>query len=196
MILRKLLFALFLVISGTTSAQVEFISKTFDNGLEYPFATSENKEIEDTINSQISSLISDLKDSEFCAGDFGYVQKGEYIQIHLMCACIELEESEHRYLVLDLKTGYSVPQSHLFSDSQRENALKYITTALYRYTTTNEACTDAFASLPKKIKFKDLDIRLGKYGIDVRPANSNACEKSAMQIEWNKIQQYLQFIFI
>ena len=194
--IRKLLFALFIILSGQLSAQVKFAPRFFENGFKYPFARMADRKIEDTINSQIHSRISDLEASDFCIGDYGYVQKGKLLQIHMLCTCIDLDESEHRYLFLNLETGLSVPQSHLFASDQRERALAFISNAIINHSTSVVECSEAYSSLPEKIIFNDINIRIAKDGIEVRPANSNACEQGALKIEWNKIHSYLQHSFI
>lgn len=190
------LFALVFT-AGILSAQVKFTSKAFENGFKYPVAVfSSDIAIQDTMNAQIESSIQDLESSDFCIGDFGYVQKGAHLQLHLMCNCIDMKESEHRYLFFNLKTGYLVRQADLFAPKERERALIYISGELKKHTATTDACKESFSSLPETISYDDIDIRIGKDGIEVRPKNSTSCEREPLRIEWKNLHSYLQFSFI
>lgn len=195
--MKTIVFLLLTAFITTANAQIKFAGKIMDNGLRYPVALlPANKAAEDSINKAIDASLSDLVNSDFCVGDFGYVQKGNHVQIHMLCNCIDMDQSEHRYLFFNIETGALVPVSDMFSAEESENALKFISDKVREYHSSNSGCENAFSKLDDSISFSKLNIRLAADGIEVRPVNTEVCEKFALKIAWSEIQKFLRYQFI
>lgn len=190
--LSLLLLTFFL--SSAAITQVKFIGESFENGFRYPRAVFEaEKSIEDSLNKTIRSRIADLEKSDFCIGEFGYVQKGSHLQLHLMCNCIDMANSELRYIFFDLATGNEVAQSEFFEPKAREKALSIIQQKIKSYSTQNTACSVLYAEMQESISFDKMDIRLAKDGIEVRPFNSEDCERFPVKVSYMELSECLKY---
>jgi hypothetical protein len=195
--MKTLLIILGLTLTSTVSAQVKFLSKTFDNGFKYPVAVfTTDKSVEDSLNRLIRASIGDLETSDFCIGEFGYVQKGPHLQLFLLCNCIDMPTSEHRYLFFNLEVGSLVPQKDLFSPKEYEAALKLISAKIKTHKAITTESQQEFEALIDNLTFESIDIRLSKDGIEIRPMNHNQSEKSPLLISWIDLKPYLQYNFI
>lgn len=178
-------------------AQVGLTPQTFDNGFKYPNANfPKDKAIEDKLNEGIYETIKDLEANEFCIGEYGYVQKGSHIEIHIFATCMELAESEHRYVLLNIETGERVKHNDLFAEKQQADALKFILNKMESYKSSNELCQTKFSEVLSSASYNDINIRLYKDGIEVRPINTSDCEQFPMRITWNELKQFLRYNFI
>lgn len=185
------------ILQSTIHAQVKLTSLNYENGFKYPHAEfPSDKTIEDKLNAAIISSIEDLKASEYCIGEFGYVQKGSHIEIHMICNCIDLAQAEHRYILLNTKTGEKVTHSDLFSDKEQKNALAFIQKKVNGFESTIEVCGTAFDALKEPISFNDINIRLYRDGIEVRPAGTNDCELTTLRLTWDELKPFLHYNFI
>ena len=186
-----------LIVTCSINAQVKLTPRTFDNGFKYPYAVvPANKSLEDTINAEVQSAIADLKASDFCIGEYGYVQKGSHMEIHMLCNCIDMQQSEHRYIFLNLETGKIVPHKNLFDSNKENDALSFIKKNVADYKAANQSCTDDFKALGDDLTYESIDIRLYKDGIEIRPAGSSNCNKNTLRITWAELNSYLRYNFL
>ena len=109
--------------------QIKFKEATFENGMLYPVAiVSSSKEVEDKINKNLLSQIDDLKSADFCIGNYGYVQKGAHLQIHIFCNCIDFDESQNRFFLYNIESGENVLYSDLLNPQKVKEAVALIQT--------------------------------------------------------------------
>ncbi|OFZ52716.1 MAG: hypothetical protein A3D92_10710 [Bacteroidetes bacterium RIFCSPHIGHO2_02_FULL_44_7] len=122
------LIAMLLTFSSVAQmVEVKFKEASFANGMVYPLVViAAHKSLEDSINADILRRISDLEASDFCIGQYGYVQKSTHLQIHLFCNCIDFEESENRYFLYNLEEGRAVPYSDLLNPKERTAAGEFL----------------------------------------------------------------------
>lgn len=180
-----------------TFSQTVLTPKLTTSGLKYPVVRiGGNPSAEQKINERIEAEIKPLESSDFCVGDFGYVQKGMHLQVHLLMNCIEMSQSEHHYLLFNKETGEEVQANDLFDDKQRANALLYIQKKINAYEALGEGCRNAYQGLGSSPSWENLDIRLIPNGLEIRPIDSKACEKSALKIEWTEVFSLLKYNFI
>lgn len=192
--MRTVTIILALMISTLSWSQLKFVPQAFENGFRYPKAVfPAEKAIEDSLNKIILNTISDLEASDFCIGVYGYVQKGSHIQIHMLCNCIDMEKSEHRYILVNLENGTQVPQKDIFHEKEQEKALSIIQRHLAQHKGSPKDCADAFASIGESPTLDQLDLRLTADGIEVRPAGTDVCEKSFYKVTYAEISQYMKY---
>ncbi len=195
--LITLLCAVLMTGSLVAQQNIKFHDKTFDNGLKYPEVeiVKGSDDAELAINKRIMEEIIDLKAQDFCVGDFGFVQKGMHIQVLLYCNCIDMAKSENRYLFFNFDTGEEVPSYYIFDEKRRDEALRYIRSELNKFEAPAES-KEEFDAIPEEFGWVDIDLRLTIDGIEIRPINSEKCEKAPMRIDWNDIRSLLKYSFI
>jgi len=175
--------------------QVKFTAKTFDNGFKYPVMVyTENVAVQDSINAIIVQKIDDLKKSDFCIGDYGYVQKGNHIELHLVCNCIEMSTADHRYYFFNLVEGTLVNHSDIFDDKKKETALKIITHKVKGEKESN-SCAAEFGELEKTLDFSQMSIRLFRDGLEIRAVDSD-CPTTPIKVKWTELSSCLKYNFI
>lgn len=168
-----------------------------DNGMRYPKAViTKEPAAQDSINKIIEANVADLRAQDFCAGDFGFVQKGVFVQVHMLCNCIDMEQSEHRYLFFNFKDGTQVAVSEMFDPKKRDEALKFMLKKVSEYKSSDEACNTAYASINESSTFDDIDIRLAADGIEIRPVDTDVCEHTALMIKWLDVHSFLRLNYI
>lgn len=191
-ILRTLL--VLLLSASSLFGQIKFTSGTFDNGMAYPIAHFSTKpEIADTMNHIISEHLIDAQTSDFCIGDYGYFHKGNHIELHLVCNCIDFDETDHQYLFFSLETGQLVDYSDLFEEKRKADAMKTINREVRAKKDQNE-CTQGFGDMTDNLNWSDIKMRLYKDGIEIHPAGI-ICEKP-VQIPWTALSEYLRYNFL
>jgi hypothetical protein len=175
--------------------QIKFNVKNFENGFRYPsMVYTENTAVQDSINAIITSKVADLEASDFCIGDYGYVQKGNHIELHLVCNCIDMETADHRYLLFNLVDGTLVSHHDLFTSKKNEVALKIISHAIRKVKDTNP-CVAEFGDLTEDLNFSQMSIRLYKDGLEIRPLKSD-CEKTPVTVKWTELSSCLKYSFM
>lgn len=192
------LIIFFLLATISFGQQLKLVPQKIDNGYSYPHAVIPGeKDAQDKINAAIDSAIIEYKSSDYCIGQYGYVQKGSHIEIHLFASCMEMSESEHQYIMFNIETGDQVEHNDLFTDNQRKAALKYIKEQIDAYTIGDGNCTTAWTEIQnQEISYEDISLRMNRDGIEVRPANTKECESGSIMIPWAKLSSYLKYNFL
>lgn len=191
------LFGLLFLTTVTFAQQLKLTPKMAANGFKYPVAAYEDKDIESKINASLLEQVQPLIDNDFCVGEYGYVQKGSHIEIHIFANCIDFAESQHYYLLFNLDNGNKVAHSDLFVTNQQENALKYIKKQVDAYTIGDGECGESWKGIQNQdLTYDSINIRLNRDGIEVRPAETTTCEKGAIIIPWSKLSSFLRYKFI
>lgn len=193
-----LIAALFLLFATSAFTQIRFTSLEYANGLRYPKAAFPNEpHIADSVNKIIRSKIGDLEASDFCVGDFGYVQKGSHLQIHFMCNCIDMPATEHRYAFINLTTGTEVDFADIFNDKDRSKALSVIQkTITDKKGNVKSECLNGFESMGSTPNWDQLNFRLSKDGIELRPKMPNSCESSPILLPYSMLTDYFKYQFL
>ena len=124
----KILATTILLLSASAAmTQIKFSDKAFDNGMRYPVAHfASNPTVADSMNAIIQRNLTDAEVSDFCIGDYGFFQKGNHLELHLICNCIDFAETEHKYLFFSLESGTVVGYTDLFESKEKDAALKHI----------------------------------------------------------------------
>lgn len=174
--------------------QIKFTAKTFDNGFRYPVMIYEKTAIQDSINLSILKEIEDLKASDFCIGDYGYVQKGNHIEVHLVCNCIDMDEADHRYLLFNMVEGTRVGHSDIFESKKKSVALKVISNKIRSVKDSNPCAAD-FGEMEEDLNFSQMQIRLYKDGLEIRPLETK-CEQTPVTVKWTELSSCLKYNFI
>lgn len=190
--LSLLLIALLAFFS--VKSQIKFIPQEYGNGFKYPKAVYETEPaIEDSVNKIIHSKVSDLESSDFCVGDYGYVQKGSHLQILFMCNCIDMAQTEFRYTLINLSTGKEVPFKDVFEEKSQSKALDVLRKAVMNKSSANADCNTLLKSKGEEINWDDMNLRLSKDGIEIRPANAPACEPFPIKVPYSEFSEYLKY---
>lgn len=193
--MKKLALITILLIPFFGWNQVKFTAKTLDNGFRYPVMIyTDDMAVQDSINAIIVREIDDLKASDFCIGDYGYVQKGNHIEMHLVCNCIEMSDADHRYLFFNLVNGTKVNHSDIFDDKKKNTALKIITHKVKKGKDTN-SCAAEFGEFEGDLDFSKMNIRLFRDGLEIRPIDSD-CLKNPVKVMWTELSSCLKYNFI
>ena len=177
---------------------VQFRESSFENGMMYPqVVIPGEQEHEEAINSDILNRISDLEKSDFCIGQYGYVQKSAHLQIHIFCNCIEFEESVNRYLLYNIDEGQAVPYSDMLNSKMKKQAAQFLTEMTEKWVLLNSI--DANKKNIEKINELTLDafiVVLKRSGMDLWLKEEPNWGKKALFIDWDQMKDYLKYRFI
>jgi len=172
--------------------QVKFKEAAFENGMMYPIAVVlGDKTVEDNINKHLQSQIQDLKDADFCIGQYGFVQKGAHLQVHIFCNCIDFDESQNRYFLYNSQSGDNVSYSDLLNPKK----IKITTTFLINKAKTTNNISDADI---QSIQEKNLDafkIIFKLEGMDLWLKSEYWGEKPLF-IAWGEMKEMMKYSFI
>ena len=186
----KILTTTFLLLSaGVLFAQIKFSEKAFDNGMRYPIAHfSSNPTVADSMNAEIQRHLMDAEVSDFCIGDYGFFQKGNHLELHLICNCIDFAETDHKYLFFSLETGSLVGYVDLFATKERAAAIEYINSCV------RKAGKADFGESRPELTWSDISFRLYKDGLQVYLTPD--FNEDPVEIPWTELSTYLKFSFL
>jgi hypothetical protein len=191
--MRVFTTAFLLFLTGTTMAQIKFSDKTFDNGMVYPVAHfSKKPAVADTMNAIIQRNLMDAEVSDFCIGDYGMVQKGNHVELHLICNCIEFTKTEHTYLFFSLETGQLVTYDDLFDSKEKDKALKRIVALISE--ADDDTCKSELTSEGEETGWSDMTIRLYKDGMEIHP-KTGMCN-NPVKVPWTEVSTYLKYGYL
>ncbi len=199
--MKKILTLTLLFFSTCNFAQlseVKFREETFANGMNYPqVIIPANKAHEDSINADFRRRIADLEASDFCIGQYGYVQKSTHLQIHLFCNCIDFSESQNRYFLYNLEEGRAVPYSDLLNPKEKGPASEYILGKVRGF------ATEKGIALPEEavqsISDQTLDafkVEMTKDGIKVWMPDVQGWGEQPLNMTWIELKPFLKYHFI
>lgn len=177
--------------------QVRFTEASYENGMIYPVAVVRgSQEVADTINKHLQAQIEDLKNADFCIGQYGYVQKGAHIQIHIFCNCIDFAESQNRYFLYNVETGKNVKYVDLLNPQKVKQAVSYLLEK-----TKTFAATDSLTLIDSdilSIQTDNLDafrIHFKREGMDLWLKSDNWGDKPLF-ISWGEMKTVMKYSFI
>ena len=172
--------------------QVKFKEAAFENGMMYPIAVVlGDKTVEDNINKHLQSQIQDLKDADFCIGQYGFVQKGAHLQVHIFCNCIDFDESQNRYFLYNSQSGDNVSYSDLLNPKK----IKIATTFLVNKAKATNSISESDI---QSIQEKNLDafkIIFKLEGMDLWLKSEYWGEKPLF-IAWGEMKEMMKYSFI
>ena len=198
----KKIIAFFLVLIASNAysqlSEVRFREQTFANGMTYPqVIISASKKCEDSINNDILRRIADLKASDFCIGQYGYVQKSTHLQIHIFCNCIDFEESQNRFFLYNLDEGMAVPYSDLINPKKKEDAGKFISHKVKTF--LGSKAVELTDELIQKIESENLDafkVEMTKDGVKLWMPELETWGETPFEITWIELKPFLKYHFI
>lgn len=193
-------FILTFILSTSFSqlTEVKFREKAFANGMNYPqVIIPASKKCEDSINANILLKISDLESSDFCVGQYGYVQKSTHLQIHIFASCIDMDESQNRFLLYNLDEGTCVPYSDLINPKKTAEAGSYLTekAKVYAAGKSIELNDEIFSAITEH-NLDAFQAEMTKDGIDLWLPNLTAWGEKRMTITWIELKPFLKYNFI
>jgi len=198
--MKTLLLILLSFISVHSIAQikrVKFTDATFENGMLYPIAQiSGADDVASKINADILEKIKDLKDADFCVGQYGFVQKGPHIQIHIFCNCIDFKESQNRYYLYNIETGENVQYSDILTPNKMKASAKYLKEVSAMHIKTNSISIE-----PRVLKLIDSNnidafkVTFKRDGLDLWLLDKNWGDKP-MFITWGAMRSYMKYSFL
>jgi len=198
--MKALLLALLTLTSINSFSQikrVKFTDATFENGMLYPIAHLQGAdEITSKINTDILANIQDLKDADFCIGQYGFVQKGSHLQIHIFCNCIDFKESQNRYLLYNIETGKNVNYLDILTPNKIKATSKYLKEITAIHIKANNL--SIAPSSMKLIESENLDaykVTFKRDGLDLWLKDDSWGEKP-MFITWGAMRPFMKYSFI
>lgn len=198
--MKIFLFTLLTLMTVNSFAQikrVKFIDATFENGMLYPIAQIPGSDdIASKMNADILINIQDLKDADFCIGQYGFVQKGSHIQIHLFCNCIDFKESQNRYFLYNIETGENVKNSDILTPNKKKAASKYLKEMTDNHIKLNNLSIDPAAL--KLIVSDNIDafkVTFKRDGMDLWLLNDKWGDKP-MSITWGAMRSFMKYSFL
>ena len=186
--------------SCTTFAQlseVKFTEKSFENGMTYPQLAISDKALQDSINSNIELRIADLKESDFCIGQYGYVQKRTHLQINLFCTCIEFDAPQNRYFFYNLVSGKPVP----YSDITEPKTSKKLNALLIEKSKLHLANKMGTLSLESQAKIEEngidaFQVVMQRGGLDLWLTEEQTWSEKPLFISWVELTPFLKYQFM
>jgi len=172
--------------------QVKFKEATFENGMMYPVAVvAGNKTVEDNINKHLQSQIQDLKNADFCIGQYGFVQKGAHLQVHIFCNCIDFDESQNRYFLYNSQTGDNVKYNDLLNPKK----IKITTAFLINKAKAASSISEADIQLIQEKNLDAFKIIFKREGMDLW-LKSEAWGEKPLFIAWREMKEMMKYSFL
>lgn len=195
--MKYILVALTLLNTIGLFAQVSIKEGVFENGLSYPVLSDKYDSTKyEIINKDILSGLKDLESNVYCISDYGYVQKGNHIQLQVMCTCMEMDKGELRFFFYNLETGMPVKYSDLFDLKSKDKAMKYLDNKVSSFISVNSnECINSLKR-EKSLKFDDLNVRMTREGLEIRSTITDICKNSPLKVSWSELKDYLKYKFI
>ncbi len=174
-------------------SQIRFKEGTFDNGMLYPIAIAPGlPKVSELINQDLQSKISDLKASDFCVGQYGYVQKADIIQIHIFCNCIDFQESQNRYFLYNVDNGKSVNNMSIIDEKKIKKFTAFLLTNVKEHTTKNNLQLDEEELLNiKENQLNSFKMIFSKDGINL--SLNESWEKNQLFISWSDLKIFMRY---
>jgi len=181
----------------TQIGEVKFQDATFENGMTYPQVLVANApDVESRINVNIKEQLKEEEASDFCIGQYGYVQKGLHLQILVFCNCIDYEESKTRFILYNLETGEAVPYSDILGLKRKEATGNFLVEKVKLFLGDNTGLT---VELIEKIKKENLDafnVELTRAGISISLKNFETWGEKTLELTWGELRSFLRVNYI
>ncbi len=195
--MRSILTLALLALSGSLFAQqVKFREDMFENGMKYPILEFPSKESSQlAINKQIEAAIEAYKQHSFCIGTYGYVQKTNFLQMHIYANCLELPASENTYLLFDLETGNQVQPSFMIDPMQKEKFHVFLREKTESYL-TSKSIQPADANAVSTLTLDNFNVILETNGFQMSCHSIPEWGDDIMMMSWKELQDYLKISYM
>lgn len=191
-----MLLPLLLVVQLAQAQTVKFKNGQLDNGLVYPVVTlTGNPEGQSVINANIEEIIADYKEQEYCIGQYGYVQKTNFLQLNFYFNCVDLDESRNEYHFFNLTTGEKCLVSELFLENQQKYYQSFFADYITKHLIENgkETPSDSFT---QSISIDECQVELIEEGIRISIATYEDWPSEKLVITWDELRPFLKSTFI
>lgn len=195
--MRTLVFALCIFPFFAVSQRVSFRDATFPNGYKYSLIEfASNKSVELAINRDLEKKALPLKEDDFCVGQYGYVQKSGFIQIHQYANCISMTQSENYYYLYDLETGNEVPTSAMLNPKVETDFQNFFTKRVKDFVGAKNLNIED-KNVLNTLTIDDFSAEFTKNGIYFAAKALKGWDtKQKMFIKWTDLQSYLKISYI
>lgn len=170
--------------------EVKFREEAFGNGLTFPqVIIKENKQAEMKINGSIKRNLADLEKNTMCIGQYGFVQKGIYLQLHLYANCVELEDSENRFYLYNSETGAITDYANMTNHKRRKKFGPYLLEECQKYLgDKSDLITEELAEKIKKENLGAFKVHMTKNGLNI--SLENWVEKP-LHLSWAQLREFI-----
>lgn len=194
---KRLILLSFLLATQLVQAQsLRFKNGQLDNGLVYPIVdVMGNPEAQKELNSAIQGIIAEYKEQDYCIGQFGYVQKANFLQLNFYFNCIDLDESKTENHFFDLSTGEACTISALFLEKQKKHYDSFFADHIVKHIIENgnDAPSDDFID---SISIEDCQVELVEEGMKINLKSYESWPNEALMISWEELRPFLKSTFL
>ena len=192
--MNKIAFISLFAASFSFGQEVKFKNAQLENGLVYPTAVLNGQpEIQEKINRFLISHVQSYSAQDMCIGQFGFVQKGSYIQINQYVNCMEMESSINHYLLFDLKTGDAIPVSSMVDPTRLNDFNAFLSTRILDH--LKQKSVEISLELEQTVnsaRIDDFDVLFGDQGVTVMLSTFPNLGDGKLSISWNDLQRFLK----
>ncbi len=194
---KKLILLPFLLVFQLTQAQsLKFKNGQLDNGLVYPVVTlAGNPDGQQTLNASIQEIIAEYKEQDYCIGQYGYVQKANFLQLNFYFNCVDLDESRNEYHFFNLSTGERCLVSELFMEKQQKHYQPFFADHIRKHLIEHgkEAPSESFI---ESISIDECQVELIEEGIRISLDSYENWPNEKLVITWDELRPFLKSTFI
>lgn len=195
--MKTLILTLVVTFASTAlfAQKISFREADYDNGMKYPIVQfPSNTAVQVEINRDIEELVEGFKSQDFCIGQYGYVQKSGFLQIHIYANCIEMTSSENYYTLYDLETGKVVSISKMFKSKSMSEFNTYFREKARAF--VKEKSIPVADTVFNTMTIDDFHPVLTGDGIELKHASIESWGENKLIIKWTDIQKYLKLSYI
>ena len=194
---KRIILLIFLFAFQFANAQeVRFKNGQLDNTLVYPIVSLVgNPEAEKTLNQHILDIVSEYNTQEYCIGQYGYVQKTNFIQLNFYFNCIDLDESVTAYYLFNLSNGELCPPSEMLLDKEKKRFTKLLHERIASHL-TDVGTEEPSKELIEAIEIDDCAVKLAEEGMEITIDSYESWPKEALIISWNDLRPFLKSTFL
>lgn len=178
-------------------AEVKFREEALANGMLYPqVIIAANKAHQDSVNADIQRHIAEFKSSDFCIGEYGYVQKSTHLQIHIFCNCVDYETGQNRYLLYNLEEGRGVPYSDLLNPKEKKAATEFLMTRIQSFSAAHAlSLSEEQLELIRQKNLDAFQCEMNKDGIRLTWPDGSWGNTSCA-VAWSELKPFLKYHFM
>ncbi|MFT5777678.1 MAG: hypothetical protein ACI837_000626 [Crocinitomicaceae bacterium] len=178
------------------SQAVKFRDGQLPNGMTYPMIVfTSNRGAEMSINRDIEANVQTFRERDFCIGQYGFIQKASFLQIHIYANCIDMVESENYYYLYDMETGETATVTDMLNPKTEEEFNTYFRNIVKNFVTDKEIELTETESLDAFI-VAELNAKLDKDGIYFTSSRLVNWGDNQLFVKWTDIQTFLKVTYI
>lgn len=187
--MKSILLAISLLSASFIFGQkVQVRTLQLENGQSYPeIFGSGYPEVEAKMNDVIHHLVDSLKNAEFCIGDFGYVYKSPYLQIHLFHNCDYQWDNTHVYYNFWTPTGASFNPISMFIPEKKDKLNKEIFNRLAQNKTSS---CHGFSEDDNLVEMATIIFH--QNGLQFELKEKEGCPAASAILSWTDLMEYMK----